>query len=230
MRGDDRESAFVGRIVADEDRRPAAERRPRQKRRDRAAFVVAGRLELDRAVRLHDLDRNRRKSSTSRVTAWRRGRSASGTQAIMNDKTEALVFDERARECCDLAGQAPSTRGEGNAIAAGVGAGRFSRLKADLGAVNSARAQAQRLEQAIEVPDRPAADERQRAGELAFGLWPSVATRPAGVTTSSGRSAKSSSVPSTSRKTASGKSPKAATSSVVAPTRDGALIWHTRNS
>ena len=35
--------------------------------------------------------------------------------------------------------------------------------------MNAARAQAQGLEQTIEVGDRPAADERERASELAFG-------------------------------------------------------------
>jgi hypothetical protein len=43
-------------------------------------------------------------------------------------------------------------------------------VEAHLRAVYAARPQAQRLKQAIEVGDRPAADERERAGELALDL------------------------------------------------------------
>ena len=58
----------------------------------------------------------------------------------------------------------------GNSDQAGVEVAGAARVETHLGAVNPARAQSQRLEQAIQVIDCAAADQRQGAGELAFGL------------------------------------------------------------
>ena len=77
-RRDDGEAGFVGLVVADENRRAAEEGRDGEKRRDRPALVVARRLQLDGAMRIHHLDGILGSASTSRVTASRRAASAAG--------------------------------------------------------------------------------------------------------------------------------------------------------
>ena len=86
----------------------------------------------------------------------------------MDRDAEALVFNQDPGELAERKAELGS-KGSRELAGGGRDLNRLARLDTNLGAVNPARAQAQRREQAVDFVDRSSADERQCALEFTRG-------------------------------------------------------------
>ena len=157
---DRREARLVGHVVAGEHRAAAAKRRLLHEGGDRPALVAAGRLQLEHLLALEQ---------HQRAAACRRHRQRQrlgllldlGGLAVVQRQRQALVLEQHARMLAREALQPGARRREGGRI--GLAAHHAACKVAALQAVQPRGAQAQRREQFVELLERAAADQCQRA-------------------------------------------------------------------